>query len=209
MDNYLSFILNKNPENKFFTGIVYDLDPLQVSIYPADNPINCKSTTNLIGLKVGSNVILMKIGNQFIITNVIGTPLGLYSCILTKDTQSISDGSLTAISFTSEEYDPMVMHDNSTNNSRITILKAGRYNINISGRFADSSTSGRILYLYKNNVAYNGYTAGHDGEGRFGGSYNVILNLSVNDYLEFFAYQHSGGSLDLTSIQFNVSPLIY
>lgn len=73
MNDLFSLIVNRSEETQFFTGIVCDLDPLQVKIYPGDGAINCKPTTGLLGLSVDSNVILMKIGSQFIIIAVIGT----------------------------------------------------------------------------------------------------------------------------------------
>ncbi|RPJ79859.1 MAG: hypothetical protein EHM20_00270 [Alphaproteobacteria bacterium] len=103
MDNYLSFILNKNHDNKFFTGIVYDLDPLQVLIYPADDPINCKATSGLLGLSVGSNVIMMKIGNQFIITNIIGNPFNDNIILNRNSTQTVTTTDQTKIEFNSQK----------------------------------------------------------------------------------------------------------
>lgn len=79
------FIINKKQESQFFTGIISDLSPLSVKIYPLDDAILCKATTNLIGLQLGSNVILLKIGNQFIITNVIGDYYKLYDKVLLKE----------------------------------------------------------------------------------------------------------------------------
>jgi hypothetical protein len=207
MDNYLSYIVNKNPDNKIFTGIILSLNPLQVLIYPADEPINCKGTTGLVGLKIGSNVIILKIGSQFIITHVIGTPNDLYSCLLRRNSKSIPHATLTSIDFGSGStlHDPMTMHIE--DESKITIKKAGYYNVLVSGRFNDSSTAGRILYLYKNGVAYSGLSASHDGSGRFGGSFNSTLQLTVNDYLDFIGYQESGSTLGLTAIEFNVVQL--
>jgi hypothetical protein len=102
MDNYLSFILNKK-ESNFFTGIIYDLDPLQVLIYPADDAINCKATNGLLGLSVGSNVILMKIGNQFIITSIIGNSFNDSIILNRSSTQTITDTNQTKIQFNNQK----------------------------------------------------------------------------------------------------------
>jgi hypothetical protein len=42
-------------------------------------------------------------------------------------TQTITNNSAVAIQFQSEEFDTDVMHDNSTNNTRITIKTAGKF----------------------------------------------------------------------------------
>lgn len=103
MTNYLQYVLNKKPDNKFFTGIVYDLDPLQVKIYPDDDAINCKATTGLVGLSVGSNVILMTIGNQFIIVDVIGNPFNDSIILNRNSTQTITDTNQTKVEFNSQK----------------------------------------------------------------------------------------------------------
>ena len=203
-------IINQKKENQFFTGIVSALSPLSVKIYPLDGAILCKATTNLLGLNVGSNVILLKIGNQFIITHVIGE-VNFNYCILGKTTaQSIPSDSMTPVTYGTGTtvYDPLGMHSETTNNSRITIKKAGYYNITLVGRFTDGASGGRIFYLYKNGNTHSGFSAGIDAHGRFGGSFNTVLNLAVNDYLQFVVYQTSSGSLDLNANQFIVTPLI-
>lgn len=210
MSDLFNLIVNRSKETQFFTAIVSSLDPLQVKIYPGDSAINCKSTTGLVGLNVGSNVILIKISNQFIIINVIGDVNFNYCILGNNSSQSISNATLTGVEYSTGTtvYDPKSMHSETTNNTRITILKAGYYNITLVGRFADSSTAGRIFYLYKNGSFNSGLLSGHDGNGRYGGSFNTVLNLAVNDYLEFFVLQESGGNLNLTSSQFIVVPLI-
>jgi hypothetical protein len=102
MDIY-DYIINKKPDNKFFTATVYDLDPLQVKIYPDDGAINCKATTGLLGLSVGSNVVLMKIGNQFVITQIIGNPFVDSIMINRNSTQTITDTNQAKVQFNSQK----------------------------------------------------------------------------------------------------------
>jgi|GEM_PF-5448445 len=101
--NYLSLILNKNPDRQFFTGIVYDLDPLQVKIYPDDSAINCKATNGLLGLSVGSNVVLLKIGNQFIITQIIGNPFNDSIILNRNSTQTVTDTNQAKVEFNNQK----------------------------------------------------------------------------------------------------------
>jgi hypothetical protein len=55
----------------------------------------------------------------------------MHRCCVTKSAdQSISTATWTKITFDQEEYDVGSMHDNSTNNTRITIKEAGQYRIN-------------------------------------------------------------------------------
>lgn len=210
MIDILKYLVNKESEEIFKLATVSSLNPLQVKLYPGDDAINVKSSSSAIGMQVGSNVLMIKYLSKFIIISVIGN-LNQNFCILAKTTnQSISNNTLTKVNFgsgttISDEFD---MHDEITNNTRVTILKDGFYNITISGRFDDSSTSGRIFYLYKNNAAVEGFLAGHDGNGRFGGSYSITLYLEEDDYLEFVVLQASGGALNLESSRISISPML-
>jgi hypothetical protein len=113
--------------------------------------------------------------------------------------QSISNNALTKITFDSENYDSNAFHDNSTNNTRITIPVgfAGKYQFTFMSQWASNSTGFRSIVFYINN-----------GEGenivRLDNSQSVMvlgatlnLNLSEGDYVEMACYQNSGGALNI------------
>jgi hypothetical protein len=123
-------------------------------------------------------------------------------CFLTKSSnQSISNATLTAITFDVEELDTDAFHSTSSNTSRITIPsgKGGKYLITGQVKFANNATGVRLFKIIKNNSG-----DGHDFEiptssvsGSFAITQSSILNLAVGDYIEIFAYQSSGGSLNV------------
>jgi len=64
--------------------------------------------------------------------------------------QAIPNSSATAIDFAAETYDTDNMHDNVTNNSRITIASAGFYIIKGQLMWAGGIGGRRIIFLWRN-----------------------------------------------------------
>jgi hypothetical protein len=123
-------------------------------------------------------------------------------CSLYKSVaQSIGNATATAVTFDSENFDVNGYHSTSTNTSRITIPsgKAGYYLISGSLGFGGNTTGIRISYLYKNGSLLNlpaTIPAVVANDVRV--SFNYTVNLAVSDYIELFAYQNSGGSLNVS-----------
>lgn len=106
------------------------------------------------------------------------------------------------IGLDAEDFDRDGMHNPVTNNSRVTIQTAGRYRITARHSWAASSTGTRTLMVRLNAAGsdsggtelFRGTTAGsavvytsHDA--------TSTVNLGSGDYIEYFAWQNSGGSL--------------
>jgi len=116
-------------------------------------------------------------------------------------TQAISDSTVTAIGFDAEEVDTDGMHDNATNNSRITIQLAGKYfvfgQIDYESNVG-STTDARHARIHKNGAEF--LTSANDfvlnNTGLCVMQVSVLMSLAVNDYLELNAYQVSGGNLN-------------
>lgn len=112
--------------------------------------------------------------------------------------QSIPNNVTTTLTFNSELWDTDTIHDNSTNNSRLTCKTAGRYLINGQVRFAASAVGRRQLFLLVNattQIASTNY--GLDTDGNWRGQISSIWPLAVNEYVELQAYQNSGGALNV------------
>ena len=115
--------------------------------------------------------------------------------------QSISDSSSTRLTFDSERADTDTIHSTVTNTGRFTCVTAGYYEIFGAGNFAANSTGVRILQAYLNGASLDPF-------GDFEGTPNALVvcqlsvsfayPLAVNDYIEFFVYQSSGGALNAT-----------
>jgi hypothetical protein len=131
-------------------------------------------------------------------------------CSLYKNAnQTISNATNTAISFQVESYDTDSFHDNSTNNTRITVPsgKAGKYLITGSIAWSTGANE-RAAMIYKNGSLVNYMHQMYPSNlGGYYAPFNYVINLAVGDYIELFCYQGSGGNLtvynglDLTTFQ--------
>ena len=130
-----------------------------------------------------------------------------YSCHLTADhpSQTIPEASYTPINFTTTLYDPLGMHSNTTNPSRITIPEDGFYYVYGLLRFADSlSVTSRIVRLRINGVDDFCASAGADGSGRYGQSVVASYHFTAGDYIEITGYQTGASSVGIPYVSLGV-----
>ena len=114
--------------------------------------------------------------------------------------QSIPDSTYTALAFDAENYDVKEMHDNTTNNTRITIPAdgSGTYLITANVFFAANATGVRNVRITLNGTTVLASGIAVSTGGTTGTSVNAttIEQLSAGDYIEVEAYQDSGAALD-------------
>ena len=119
--------------------------------------------------------------------------------------QSIANDTDTTISFNAEEFDTDAFHDNSTNNSRITIPagKSGKYLIIAAINFAASATGTRAFKVIKNGSTQllDNHQQAPTPTLTYRGSMTGIAALVATDYIEVQASQLSGGNLDVRAGQ--------
>lgn len=118
--------------------------------------------------------------------------------------QSVATSTLTALSFNAERFDTDSIHDNVTNNSRLTCRTAGKYQIIGQVAFVDNSTGLRSLNIRLNGatvIAFVELSADNSGANRF--QVTTIYDLAVNDYVELVAFQASGVALNVRSTNAN------
>jgi len=110
--------------------------------------------------------------------------------------QAIANDTWTYPALDTEIYDTDDIHDNVTNNSRLTCKTAGKYMIVGQGRYPANATGVRGLYL-KLNRTENLSGVELAPHATYATLINVptIYALEVNDYIEIFTYQNSGGAL--------------
>ncbi len=125
-------------------------------------------------------------------------------CSLQKATQSIANNTYTAVSFNVETEDSNGFHDNTTNNSRITVPTgyAGRYLLIATINWDQSNgVGGRYIGFAKNGTLVSdtaiGLGAGGVPAATLFLTYSLIINLAVGDYVETYAKQTSGGALSV------------
>jgi hypothetical protein len=119
--------------------------------------------------------------------------------------QPISNGVETVLAFNSERWDTAAgaastMHDPATNNSRLTCRYAGKYHVTANIEFAANATGQRQVYLRINGTPgqYAGFVSTPGSGFSVGLIVSGVLDLAVNDYVQVFVYQNSGGSLTVS-----------
>jgi hypothetical protein len=114
--------------------------------------------------------------------------------------QTVSNATDTAVTFDLENFDTNTYHDNSTNNTRITIPtgKGGYYSVQAMITFLSGSGI-RAATLRKNGTT-NPIDIASNNDGS-SSSTSLVLQKTVSavagDYFELYCYQDRGGTLDL------------
>lgn len=117
-------------------------------------------------------------------------------------TQSLTNATPALVSFNSEAFDTNAIHDNSTNNTRLTCKTAGVYLITATIAYAANATGERstLIQLGGTTLLAGVLTLGSPTNPTRH-SLSTIYPLTVNQYVEILAFQSSGGALntDLSS----------
>lgn len=114
--------------------------------------------------------------------------------------QSINDSTLTALTFDTETFDVGGLHDNSTNNSRLTAPIAGKYRVSGTVDFAANATGLRRARILKNGTnSYADVIVNNNGSGAVQTRIPVtaLVNLAAAEYVELQAEQRSTGALNV------------
>lgn len=121
----------------------------------------------------------------FRIINIQKSSVGSGASVKKATGQSVTNSTPTILVFDAEDFDDYAWHDNVTNNSRITVTAAGRYNVNAIVAF-DSMNNGVTLTLELLVNGGTGFeTASNDNiVGRNYVTMNYYLALVAGDYLE-------------------------
>jgi hypothetical protein len=123
--------------------------------------------------------------------------VGFQGCSVYGASQAITTATWTAINFGFENFDTDTFHDNTTNNSRITIPTGlgGKYLVNYTQRWDPSGTGTRDANLYVNgsSVCTQSMTASSTYASN---SKSVILSLSAGDYVQLYVYHTVGSNLN-------------
>lgn len=108
-----------------------------------------------------------------------------------------------------ESFDPLTMHDASTNPERIVLPWSGVYRVSLRVEWATNGAGLRAVRLSRNGSSINGWSpqtsAADSSEGHNPSS--GALRLSANDYLTVATRQTSGGALALTAGEITVEYL--
>lgn len=115
--------------------------------------------------------------------------------------QAIADSTIVKLAFDSERYDNGGLHSTVTNNSRITVGRAGVYLISASIRFANSILGGRQCAIIVNNTTYIAAQTFPAAPGAQATDITLTTQylLAATDYIEVAVLQTSGGSLNVSA----------
>lgn len=115
---------------------------------------------------------------------------------------SISDATVTAITWNTETFDTDGFHSTSSNTSRMTIPsgKAGKYLVTAQLFMTMNDTKQLIFYLYKNGSVI-ARAQNQSGSGNnLSVNYSDLYDLAVGDYLEVYMFQNNGSATDLVAL---------
>lgn len=112
---------------------------------------------------------------------------------------SISDSSLTKLTFNSETYDTNSIHDTGSNTGRLTCNTTGYYVITSNVEFDNNVTGRRLVDIILNNttVIARAQQNAVAGAGNNQMLVTTTYHLVATDYVETEVLQNSGGSLNV------------
>ena len=137
-------------------------------------------------------------------TNVVKTPMAR---VYNSADISISNATVTILTFNSERFDTNTIHDTSSNTSRLTCKTAGIYLI-----FGSVAWSNGALGVRQVSILLNGATViakqlspANDANNTTEQSISTAYELTVNDYVELQVFHGQGSNLNI-SVLGNYSP---
>lgn len=114
--------------------------------------------------------------------------------------QSIPDATPTILNFNSERFDTDSMHDNVTNNSRITFTTAGTYAFGCNCKWdANSGGDYRQARILLNGTDELAFDANRDASGSTDDANNVggVAVFAASDFIEVEVEHDEGAALDV------------
>lgn len=113
---------------------------------------------------------------------------------------SVATATSVAIPFNSERYDTDTIHDTIVNNSRLTCKTPGKYVIAFNGYFVPNAVGYRRFWIRHNDTTNIAFArAGLCSVNTFECVLATIYDLALNDFVEVYCRQTSGGNLVITS----------
>ena len=125
-------------------------------------------------------------------------------------TQTISDATNTAVAYAAEYFDTDGLHDNVTENTKLTAAIAGKYAVFATVEWDSNDTGFRQLAFRVNGTTYVAVDRRNAvvGEHTFN-SLSTEVNLAASEYVEVIVYQNSTGNLDLSANVYDTFGMYY
>lgn len=119
--------------------------------------------------------------------------------------QTIANSSNTALAFNSERYDTAAMHDNVTNNSRITIPTTGIYHVGGGIEWSATGAYTQAVFIIKNAATFLAQITAESGAPLSRVNLSTTDKFNAGEFVELWVVQFSGGNLNINATG-NVSP---
>ncbi len=121
--------------------------------------------------------------------------------VFKSSSQSISNSTVTDLTFDSETFDTDAFHSTSSNTDRLTVPagKAGKYLVIAKMSFAGGVNGIRQVYIYKNTTDIDVVTWQNTSNSNADMCLSTIVDLTVGDYVKMACWQNNGGALNANS----------
>jgi hypothetical protein len=163
------------------------------------------STPARLGIGTTGQVITVAGGIPSWATPTASTPT-FVGALVTKSTgQSLTSGTAATLTWNLESFDTNGFHDNTTNNSRLTVPTGygGKYYWTVTVGFGQAAATGnKTVVIRKNGTDFFYFEYAPAAEVDFTNTSGVI-SMSAGDYLEVRARQTSGGTVTVQGDDYN------
>ena len=121
--------------------------------------------------------------------------------VFKSSTQSISNATVTDLTFDSETFDTDAFHSTSSNTDRLTVPagKAGKYLVIAKMSFVGGTSGIRQVFVYKNTTEMEALTWQNTSNSNADMCLSTIVDLAVADYVKMAVWQNNGGALNANS----------
>jgi hypothetical protein len=160
--------------------------------------IYASGTSTPARLGIGSTNQVLKVSGGLPAWGAAPAPTFVGCSLYKSSNQNATNGVSTSVTFESELFDTNGFHDNSTNNTRITIPTgyAGKYLITSVIQWGANSSGIRVNDIKLNGSTFLGYSY-MDAGGYQSCQVSMIQDLAVGDYIEMIGYQNSGSTVTI------------
>lgn len=167
-------------------------NPISANIVDAKGDLIAGTADNTVArLAVGANGLVLT-ANSAAATGLAWAAATItdISCRVYQTTTTSLSTTFASIAFGAENFDTDTMHDNTTNNSRITIKTAGKFSVGGQASTAANAALGVRILLNGTTVisrVFQGNSSATEGA-----NVSTIYDFAVNDYIELQAALGSG-----------------
>ena len=188
------------------TGLKYVADTQNTVIDAEGDLLVGDAADALQRLAIGSNAQVLTVDTAVDGKIKWATPAGgstfVGVSVYKSSGQTIANDTQVILDWDSENFDTDGFHDNSVNNSRLTVPagKAGKYICTANITFNAASTGAHVgqIRVNGNGRQVTNHTAIANVEGQTVTN-AIILDLAVGDYVEMWVIHHNGGNLNTQS----------